>query len=133
MALTDIFKKEGDANKAVPEKKERKTAVSKSEETKTGRKMSGAEGSVLLRAHVTEKASNLAETNQYVFLVSKEANKKGITRAIESFYGVDVVGVNVVNVPGKRRRRGRGIAIEPGYRKAIVNIKKGQSIEVMPK
>ncbi|MFA6376354.1 MAG: 50S ribosomal protein L23 [Candidatus Paceibacterota bacterium] len=134
MALTDIFKKESDANKTEPAaKKEKKAVASKRESDKTSRKISGAQGSVLLHAHVTEKASNSARDDQYIFRISKGANKNQITRAVEGLYGVDVVGVNVINIPSKRRRRGRGFATEPGYRKAVVRVKKGQSIEVMPK
>jgi len=135
MALTDIFKKEenkGAAKKNEAAKNNRKAAPNSGAEAKAARKTSGAAARVLEHAHVTEKASDLADVNQYVFKVAKSANKKEIARAIESYYQVDVVGVNTVNVPGKRKRRGRGIAVEPGYRKAIVKIKKGQTIEIMP-
>lgn len=135
MAITDIFKKEdGKQTKAEKSTKESKTKVltGKSVPAKTVVK-SGKEGLALEHAHITEKASKLAEINQYVFRVSDKANKQEISRAIESYYGVDVVGVNVTNMPGKRHRRGRGFAVRPGYRKAIVSIKKGQSIEILPK
>jgi large subunit ribosomal protein L23 len=135
MAITDIFKKE--------EKREVKGAVQKTDkrvgtaktggEAKAVRKISGQTSRILEHAHVTEKASNSAEKyNQYVFKVAKVANKIEIARAVESYYQVDVVAVNTVNVPAKRKRRGRGIAVEPGYRKAVVTIKKGQSIEILP-
>jgi len=134
MALTDIFKKEEDAKKAEPAaKKEKKSVAPKNENASASPKISGAQGSVLLYAHVTEKASNSARDDRYIFRIAKSANKKQITRAVEGLYGVDVTGVNVINVPSKRRRRGRGFATEPGYRKAVVRVKKGQSIEVMPK
>jgi len=88
---------------------------------------------ILAGAHITEKASNLSDDNQYVFRVAKSANKKEIARAVEEYYQVKAVGVNVVNVPGRKRRSRRGIFFEPGYRKAIVKIKKGQTIEIAPK
>ena len=62
-----------------------------------------------------------------------EDRQKEIARAVEGYYGVDVVGVNVLNIAGKRRRRAKGIAVGVDYRKAIVTVKKGQSIEIMPK
>lgn len=136
MALTDIFKKEDNketnAKAGAAAKKEKKTPAAKTGAVKGTRKISGEAARILKHAHVTEKASMLAEINQYVFDVIASANKKEVTRAIENYYGVEVTGVNMINVPGKRRRRGRGIAIEPGYRKAIVKIKKGQSIEILP-
>ena len=135
MAITDIFKKE-DGKKAKPRKQVEETKVAavgkKSAAVKPASK-TGREALVLEHAHITEKASNLAEINQYVFKVAVNANKQEISRAVESYYGVSVIGVNVVNVPGRRRRRARGIFMEPGYRKAIVTVKKGQSIEVLPK
>jgi len=129
MAITNIFKKE-----------EKKTIAGKRTETprvvaqtKTSRKASGLASRVLRRAHVTEKASKLAEGNQYVFEVAKSANKKEIARAIESYYGVDVVGVNTIRIPGKPKRYKQNVTLTSGYRKAIVKIKQGQSIEVLPK
>jgi len=138
MAITDIFKKEGGkysgVKKGAAVKKEKKAVAAKTgESVKTVRKVSGQAMRVLEHAHVTEKASKLVKINQYVFKVASGANKKEVARAVGNYYGVEVTGVNVVNVPGKRRRRGRGIITEPGYRKAIVKIKEGQSIEVLPK
>ena len=88
---------------------------------------------VLRGAHVTEKSARLAESNRFVFKVAPKANKIEIAKAIESIYKVKVTGVNIINIPAKNRRRGRGIAVKPGYRKAIVAIKEGQSIEILPK
>lgn len=134
MAITDMFKKEESAKKdAPPQKKEKKAATKNEAEMKIARKASGQAGRILNQARVTEKASNLAQINQYVFDVSIDANKKEIARAVEGYYGVDVVGVNVVNVAGKRRRSAKGITVGTDYRKAIVTVKKGQSIEIMPK
>jgi large subunit ribosomal protein L23 len=137
MAITDIFKKEDNketgAKKGAAVKKEKKIAAIKpGSEAKAVRKISGQAARVLEHAHVTEKASKLADINQYVFNVVKGANKNEVARAIENYYGVKVVGVNVINIPGKRRRRGRGIVNESGYRKAIVSVMKGQTIEVLP-
>ena len=135
MAITDIFKKEESAKKDAPaQKKEKKIAASKTDaQIKVARKASGQAGRILNQARVTEKASNLAQINQYVFDVIVTANKNEISRAVEGYYGVDVVGVNVLNIAGKRRRRAKGIAVGLDYRKAIVTVKKGQSIEIMPK
>lgn len=139
MAITDIFKKE--EKKLLGVKKnatvanDKKLAVPVADaQAKSSRKISGQAARILIHAHVTEKASDSAEIqNRYVFKVAKFANKIEIARAIEGYYGVKVVSVNTVNMPEKSKRRGKGIAVQPSYRKAIVKIKKGQTIEIMPK
>ena len=65
--------------------------------------------SILKAPHITEKATNLAEKNQYVFKVWGKANKNEIKKAIESLYKVKVMDVKIINVPAKRRRLGRNI------------------------
>jgi large subunit ribosomal protein L23 len=88
---------------------------------------------ILRKAHVTEKATDLAAKNQYVFNVYPTANKKQIKKSVEDIYGVNVVSVNVVNIPSKKRRLGKTLGVKPGYKKAIVKIKEGQEIELMPR
>ena len=85
---------------------------------------------ILLAPHITEKASQAAGHNQYVFRISERANKTDVKRAVEVKYGVDVEAVNIVNLPGKERHRGRQIGWKPGHRKAIVKVKEGQKIEI---
>jgi len=92
-------------------------------------KTTGVIAGVLNAAHITEKTAN-SGTNKYAFLVNRKANKAEIKRAIGSRYGVDVLSVNIVNLPAKERRRGRQIGWKPGRKKATVKIKEGQSIEV---
>ena len=82
---------------------------------------------------MTEKATELAKKNQYVFKVWPRANKVEIKKAIEDIYGVDVVSVKIIKVPRKRRRLGRISGWRKGYKKAIVKIKEGQKIEVLPR
>jgi len=136
----NIFKKDEKGPSGVKET----TAADTSKKVKKGQPEAAAKDStkplisiesarVLRGAHVTEKSARLAESNRFVFKVAPKANKIEIAKAIESLYKVKVTGVNIVNIPDKNRRRGRGIAVKPGYRKAIVAIKEGQSIEVLPK
>ncbi|PIS34607.1 MAG: 50S ribosomal protein L23 [Parcubacteria group bacterium CG08_land_8_20_14_0_20_43_9] len=87
----------------------------------------------LIKPHVTEKATYLAEKNEYVFVVSKKANKIEVRQAIRDIYDVDVEGVRMISIPGKKRRIGRVQGFKSGYKKAIVKIKQGQEIEVLPK
>ena len=88
---------------------------------------------ILKSPHVTEKATDLTKKNQYIFKVYPDANKTEIKKAIENLYGVDVLEVKIISIPRKRRRLGRISGWRKGYKKAIVKIKEGQKIEVMPR
>jgi large subunit ribosomal protein L23 len=87
----------------------------------------------LVMPHVTEKATDLASKNQYIFKVFKRANKNQIKKAVESLYNVDVNNVKIINVKRKKRKLGRIEGFKPGYKKAIVSVKKGQEIELLPR
>ena len=91
---------------------------------------------ILRQGIVTEKSVKLQERNQYTFKVALNANKIDIRRAVESLFNVDVVKVNVMRMPGKPKWiRRRGVAprpVEPReWKKAIVTIKEGQTIDVL--
>ena len=88
---------------------------------------------VLQHPYISEKASNLVKENQYIFRVFSEANKVEIKKAIEDVYGVDVEEVKIVKIPSKKRRLGRIEGTKSGFKKAIVKIKQGQIIEVLPR
>lgn len=85
---------------------------------------------VLVKPLVTEKATNLAASNKYVFVVSEGANKISVAKAVESLYGVKPIKVNISNVSGKRVARGRIRGQRNDWRKAIVTLAAGQSIEI---
>jgi len=91
---------------------------------------------ILRQGIVTEKSVKLQERNQYTFKVALNANKIDIRRAVESLFNVDVVKVNVMRMPGKPKWiRRRGVAprpVEPReWKKAIVTIKEGQTIDIL--
>jgi large subunit ribosomal protein L23 len=81
--------------------------------------------------HISEKASYLAEKNQYTFKVSPNHNKKEIKNAVEGLYGVDVLSVKVIKIPAKKRRIGKTQGFRKGYKKAIVKIREDQKIEIL--
>lgn len=85
---------------------------------------------LLRRPHVTEKSTVLQELrNQLAFEVAPEANKSEIKKAIEALFKVKVVKVNIVNLPSKRRRTfGRPGESRP-WKKAMVTLRKGDTIE----
>ena len=79
---------------------------------------------------VTEKATFLSEYNKVVFKVHKGAIKNSIKKNIEKIFKVNVIKVNTINLKGKSKMvRGRKTK-KPGYKKAIITLKKGQSIDL---
>lgn len=91
--------------------------------------------SILVKPLITEKMTNLtADKGQYGFIVSTKANKIEIKKAIEKKFNVHVVSVRTMNYPGKTKtmfkRSGRFTGKTPKYKKAIVTLKKGETIEL---
>ena len=84
----------------------------------------------IISPNITEKSTSLSEFNKVVFKVNKDANKKSIKKSIEKIFKVNVVKINTVNIRGKvktvRNRKG----YISGYKKAIITLKKGQSIDL---
>ena len=85
---------------------------------------------LLRRPVITEKSTMLGNQRQYVFEVAREANKIEIKRAVEEVFKVEVEAVNVLRVHGKMRRMGRSRGLTPPWKKAIVKLKQGDSIEL---
>jgi len=88
---------------------------------------------VLEMPHVTEKATDLAGKNQYVFRIFPRANKSDVKKAIGKIFKVDVLRVRIINIPKKKRKFGKIKGFKEGYKKAIVRIREGQKIEVLPR
>jgi len=85
---------------------------------------------VLRRPIVTEKSGLQSEyLNRYTFEVDSRANKHQIKDAVQEVFNVQVVGVNVMNVRGKRRRLGRITGRTRDWKKAIVTLAEGQTIQ----
>ena len=79
---------------------------------------------------ITEKATSLSEYNQIVFRVNKSASKNSIKKSIEKIFKVNVIKINTINLRRKTKIvRGKKTS-RPGYKKAIVTLKKGQSIDL---
>ena len=87
--------------------------------------------SLIRRPLVTEKSTAMQELrNQFTFEVSPEANKSEVKKAIETLFKVKVEAVNIVNLPGKTRKTFGRPGETPSWKKAIVTLRKGDSIEV---
>ena len=79
---------------------------------------------------LTEKSTNLSGFNKIVFKVHKNANKKSIKSNIEKIFKVNVTKVNIINKQNRTKlTRGKKVRIS-GFKKAIITLKKGQSIDL---
>ena len=85
---------------------------------------------VLRRPLITEKATTLQANGQYAFEVDGDATKPQIKQAVEKAFEVEVTAVNVMNVRGKSRRRGRREIPARPWKKAVVTIQSGDKIEL---
>ena len=79
---------------------------------------------------ITEKSAMMANENKYAFKVSPKANKTEIKQVIESKWNVKVESVNTTNTKAKRRRVGKYAGRTKTYKKAIVTLAEGSSIEI---
>ena len=84
----------------------------------------------ILSPIVTEKSTNLSEQNKIVFKVTNSSNKKIIKTSIEKIFKVNVTKVNIINKQTRNKvSRGRKVKVK-GYKKAIITLKKGQTIDL---
>ena len=84
----------------------------------------------IISPNITEKSTAMSEFNKVVFKVDKKANKKSIKKSIEKIFKVKVVKINTINMRGKTKLVRNRKAYKSGYKKAIVTLKKGQSIDL---
>jgi large subunit ribosomal protein L23 len=86
--------------------------------------------SVVVRPLITEKATLLAGDRKYAFEVARGANKNQIRDAVQMAFNVHVSAVNTMNVRGKQRRMGRRVTQTRSWKKAIVTLQPGDTIEI---
>lgn len=91
----------------------------------------GTGAETLVAPHATEKATDFSERGIYVFRVASGANKRAVAQAVAARYGVAVSRVRMAVQPAKERRRGRQIGWKRGFKKAMVQLKEGQRIEIL--
>ena len=84
----------------------------------------------IISPNITEKSTSLSEFNKIVFKVHKGASKSSIKRSVEKIFKVNVVKINTINLKGKTKMVRNKKASIPGYKKAIITLKKGQSIDL---
>ena len=84
----------------------------------------------IIAPNITEKSTSLSEFNKIVFRVHKNASKNLIKKSIEKIFKVNVIKINTINLKGKTKIVKNKKAFKPGYKKAIITLKKGQSIDL---
>jgi len=85
---------------------------------------------VLVRPIITEKSNDLMALGKYTFRVSLSATKPEIKKAVEDHFKVTVIDVRTMRVSGKLRRQGKAVGYRSDWKKAIVQLKAGQSIQL---
>ena len=85
---------------------------------------------ILLAPVVTEKSYELIDQHKYSFRVHPDAHKTQVRQAVEELFDVHVESVNILKVQPKPKRRGQRRGVRPGWKKAVVQIRKGEEIEI---
>ena len=84
----------------------------------------------IISPNITEKSNSLSEFNKVVFKVHKGSNKNSIKKSIEKIFKVNVIKINTINLKGKTKLVRGKKSTKSGFKKAIVTLKKGQSIDL---
>ena len=85
---------------------------------------------VLLAPVVTEKSYELIDQRKYSFRIHPDAHKTQVRQAVEELFEVHVESVNILKVQPKPKRRGLRRGVKPGWKKAVVQIREGEQIEI---
>ena len=85
---------------------------------------------IIVSPNITEKSTSMSNFNKVVFKVDKGANKESIKKSIEKIFKVNVIKINTINIKGKTKLVRNKKAYKPGYKKAVITLKKGQSIDL---
>ena len=111
----------------ISQKKNKIKTVQKQEKTYLEEKQAGK---ILIKPLITEKATNLGQINKYAFMVSRQATRNDIKRAIEEVYHFSPIKINTLNYKGTQIRYRRQVGRTKKWKKAIVTLAKGDRIEL---
>jgi large subunit ribosomal protein L23 len=136
MSIKDLFSKQNQAKQtstktevaAKPKTVEKKVETPK--DVSVAKKTAKLSHRILLKPLVTEKGAKQTEQNKYFFMVSPRANKIMVKQAIVETYGIWPVQVNILKVKGKKVRFGRREGLRKDWKKAIITLPQGKSIDV---
>ncbi len=85
---------------------------------------------IIIKPIISEKSYDLTEQSKFTFEVDRRATKLDVRNAIEQIFNVNVTAVNTMNMKGKLKRQGWASGYRPDWKKAIVTLQEGQTIEV---
>tara|TARA_B100000902_G_scaffold396312_1_gene456986 strand:+ start:1287 stop:1580 length:294 start_codon:yes stop_codon:yes gene_type:complete len=85
---------------------------------------------IIISPVITEKSTLLQESGKYTFKVTNEANKSSVKKAVEELFEVKVSSVNIIVKKGKPKTFGRNRIITPSYKKAVVSLNDGETINL---
>ena len=117
-------------SKSMKELYAEKEAVKGSSKTKTKVNPNGQAYRILVKPLITEKAATLNSFHKYAFVVANDANKISVAKAVEEVYNIKPLKVNIVNISGKNKVRGRIKGKRKDWRKAIVTLPAGSTLDV---
>lgn len=127
--MKDLYDEEGKARKEEPV--DRAVKGKKTEKKVSTKKGLGKDAyKVLVKPLISEKASSMGVDSKYVFVVSSEANKIMVKKAIEQVYGIKPINVNIINNKGKQVKSRNIRGKRKDWKKAVVTLPKGQSIQI---
>ncbi|NQU83160.1 MAG: 50S ribosomal protein L23 [Parcubacteria group bacterium] len=104
--------------------------IEKAKPTKRKKENTGDAFRILIRPIISEKVTKLGEINQYVFEIAPRANKSEVKKAIKNVYGVMPIKIRVIKTLGKKVRFGKNLGRLKDRKKAIITLKKGESIQI---
>ncbi len=136
MGIFDRLRSSDVSAKAASKTKDKKTTKPTADKDEavvnpTNKQISAATFALLRKPHVSEKAAMLSqEENVYVFQVAYDAEKIAIKKAIEQLYSVKVVAVRTIRMQGKTVQRGRRMGARNRWKKALVKLAKGQTLDL---
>ena len=136
MGIFDRLRSSDVSAKSATKTKDKKTTKSTADKDEVvvnpmSKQIPAAAFSLLRKPHVSEKAAMLSqEENVYVFQVAYDAEKIAIKKAIEQLYSVKVVAVRTIRMQGKTVQRGRRMGTRNRWKKALVKLAKGQTLDL---
>jgi len=135
--LKKISKTDDSEEKAVKKTLSKSEPKAVAEETKPARKPGNEPRKqdpdafrVVMHPLISEKATDLAASNKFIFMVSANANKQEIAKKIRNIYGVIPEKINIIQKTGKKVRYGKTFGQRISVKKAVVTLKQGDKIEV---
>lgn len=128
MGILDKVTKRDDSKKKPAKKQAPKKESKKKTEVKADIHSSAYK--VLMSPHITEKAAQAEANGKYIFKVAVDASKEDVKKAIRKVYGVSPKNIRVINVLGKKSRSGHKNRKPVTFKKAIVTLNSGDSIQI---